>query len=102
MTVSNGHFVLDFTIKFICPLKPAIELVFIFWRNYIVTDKPPGLVFNFPHIDITPSRFKSLVALLFSRINLEGQDAIVPDLDRLTHLITHATYGALPITHIDD
>lgn len=39
---------------------------------------------------------------IFSRIRLEDQDAIVPDLDRLTHLITHATYGALPITHLDD
>ncbi len=39
---------------------------------------------------------------VFSRIKLEGQDAIIPDLDRLTHLITHATYGALPITHLDD
>ncbi|MEE8496367.1 MAG: chemotaxis protein CheW [Xanthomonadales bacterium] len=39
---------------------------------------------------------------VFSRIRLEHQDAIIPDLDRLTHLITHATYGALPITHLND
>jgi chemosensory pili system protein ChpC len=38
---------------------------------------------------------------VFSRIRLEDQDAIIPDLDRLTHLITHATYGALPITQLD-
>lgn len=38
---------------------------------------------------------------VFSRITLEDQDAIIPDLDRLTHLITHATYGALPITQLD-
>lgn len=38
---------------------------------------------------------------VFSRITLEDQHAIIPDLDRLTHLITHATYGALPITHLD-
>ncbi len=37
-----------------------------------------------------------------SRINLEEQSAIVPDLDRLTHLVTHAAYGALPITQLDD
>jgi chemosensory pili system protein ChpC len=39
---------------------------------------------------------------VFSRIKLDDKDAIVPDLDRLTHLITHATYGALPITQLDD
>jgi len=39
---------------------------------------------------------------VFSRITLEDQPAIVPDLDRLTHLVTHAAYGALPITQLDD
>ena len=39
---------------------------------------------------------------VFSRITLEEQPAIVPDLDRLTHLVTHAAYGALPITQLDD
>lgn len=39
---------------------------------------------------------------VFSRIKLGDQSAIIPDLDRLTHLITHATYGALPITQLDD
>ena len=38
---------------------------------------------------------------VFSRITLDEIEAIVPDLDRLTHLVTHATYGALPITQID-
>jgi len=39
---------------------------------------------------------------VFSRITIEDQPAIVPDLDRLTHLVTHAAYGALPITQLDD
>ena len=39
---------------------------------------------------------------VFSRITLDKQPAIVPDLDRLTHLVTHATFGALPITQLDD
>ena len=39
---------------------------------------------------------------VFSRIRLEDEDAIIPDLGRLTHLVTHATYGALPITQLDD
>ncbi len=51
-------------------------------------------------LEQTGDRSKSLG--VFRRIRLEDQDAIIPDLDRLTHLITHATYGALPITQLDD
>jgi chemosensory pili system protein ChpC len=39
---------------------------------------------------------------VFSRVQLEGEDAIIPDMDRLTHLVEHATYGALPITQLQD
>jgi chemosensory pili system protein ChpC len=38
---------------------------------------------------------------VFSRIRIGEEDAIIPDIDRLTHLVTHATYGALPITQLD-
>ena len=39
---------------------------------------------------------------VYSRITLDEQDAIIPDIDRLTHLVTHATFGALPITQLED
>jgi len=52
--------------------------------------------------DLEQTGDKSKSLGVFKRIRLEDQDAIIPDLDRLTHLITHATYGALPITHLDD
>lgn len=39
---------------------------------------------------------------VFSRIELEEEEAIIPDLDRLTHLVTHATFGALPITQLEE
>lgn len=38
---------------------------------------------------------------VFSRVTVGELDAIIPDLDRLTHLVTHATLGALPITQLD-
>lgn len=38
---------------------------------------------------------------VYSRIKLEEQSAIVPDLDRLTHLVNHAAFGALPITQLN-
>lgn len=39
---------------------------------------------------------------VFRRITIQEQEAIIPELDRLTHLVTHAAFGALPITHLDD
>ena len=39
---------------------------------------------------------------VFSRVSLRDAEAVIPDLDRLTHLVTHAAYGALPITQLDD
>lgn len=38
---------------------------------------------------------------VYSRITIDENEAIIPDLDRLTHLVTHATFGALPITQLD-
>jgi chemosensory pili system protein ChpC len=52
--------------------------------------------------DLEQTGDKSKSLGVFSRIRLEDLDAIIPDLDRLTHLITHATYGTLPITQLDD
>jgi len=39
---------------------------------------------------------------VFKRVALDEQEAIIPDLDRLTHLVTHAAFGALPITRLDE
>ena len=38
---------------------------------------------------------------VFSRVRFEEEDAIIPDLYRLAHLVTHAMFGALPITQLD-
>lgn len=39
---------------------------------------------------------------VFSHVSFEEEEAIVPDMDRLSHLVRHATFGALPITQLDD
>ena len=39
---------------------------------------------------------------VFRRVTVVEQEAIIPDLDRLTHLVTHAAFGALPIPRLDD
>lgn len=32
------------------------------------------------------------------RVEIDGREAIIPDLDRLGHLVAHAAFGALPLT----
>ncbi len=39
---------------------------------------------------------------VFKRVELDHEEAIIPDMDRLIHLVMHATFGALPITQLDD
>jgi chemosensory pili system protein ChpC len=39
---------------------------------------------------------------VFKRVTVAEEEVIIPDLDRLTHLVTHAAFGALPITRLDD
>jgi chemosensory pili system protein ChpC len=39
---------------------------------------------------------------VFCHVEVEGQAAVIPDLERLTHLVTHVAYGALPITQINN
>ena len=38
---------------------------------------------------------------VFSRVRLGEEQAIIPDIDRLAHLVTHAAFGALPITQLE-
>jgi len=38
---------------------------------------------------------------VFSQVMVKDQPAVIPDLERLTHLVTHTAYGALPITQVD-
>ena len=37
---------------------------------------------------------------VFSHVSVQDQLAVIPDLERLTHLVTHTAYGALPITQL--
>ncbi len=39
---------------------------------------------------------------VFCHIELDDQPAVIPDLDRLTHLVTHAAFGILPITQVQN
>lgn len=38
---------------------------------------------------------------VYCHVTVEEQAAVIPDLDRLSHLITHAAFGILPITQTE-
>ncbi len=81
-------------------IKSLTESGRVPYLGILLSDLPSMTVVKEFDLEQTGDDRKSLG--VFSRIRLEDQDAIVPDLDRLTHLITHATYGALPITQLND
>ena len=69
------------------------------YLGLLLGDLPRPIVVKEANLEETGDEKKSLG--VFSRVAIDEQDAIIPDLDRLTHLVTHATFGALPITQLD-
>jgi chemosensory pili system protein ChpC len=65
----------------------------------LLSDLPRPVSIKEEHLVETGDEKKALG--VYRRITFEENAAIVPDLDRLTHLVTHATFGALPITQLD-
>ena len=69
------------------------------YLGLLLGDLPRPVVVKESNLEEIGDEKKSLGA--FSQVTIEEQDAIIPDLGRLTHLVTHATFGALPITQLD-
>lgn len=65
----------------------------------LMTDLPRPATLKDSALEETGDEKKALG--VFSRVRFEGEDAIIPDMDRLSHLVRHATFGALPITQLD-
>ena len=80
-------------------LKSLSESARVPYLGLLLGNLPRPVVVTEDTLVSTGDEKKSLG--VYSRITIEEQDAIVPDLDRLTHLVTHATLGALPITQLD-
>ena len=81
-------------------IKSLADSARVPYLGILLSDLPRMLNVNETDLVQTGDDKKALG--VFSRITLDEQSAIVPDLDRLTHLVTHAAYGALPITQLDD
>ena len=65
----------------------------------LMNDLPRPLVLKGDALEETGDEKKSLG--VFSHVRVDGEDAIIPDMDRLSHLVQHAAFGALPITQLE-
>jgi chemosensory pili system protein ChpC len=69
------------------------------YLGFLVSDIPRLISLLPDQLTNTGDENKSLG--VFCHVMVDGQQAVIPDLERLTHLVTHVAYGALPITQVD-
>lgn len=80
-------------------LKSLSDSARVPYLGLLLGDLPRPLTIKENKLVETGDEKKSLG--VYSRVTVDESEAIIPDLDRLTHLVTHATFGALPITRLD-
>lgn len=80
-------------------LKSLADSARVPYIGLLLSDLPRPVNIKEEHLVETGDEKKALG--VYRRVTVDEQAAIVPDLDRLTHLVTHATFGALPITQLD-
>lgn len=81
-------------------LKSLSETGRVPYLGILLGDLPHPLTVKAEELVETGDEKKSLG--VFRHVKVADEEAIIPDLDRLTHLVTHAAFGALPITRLDD
>jgi len=70
------------------------------YLGILISDIPTLLSVQLEEVVHTGDDKKSLG--VFCHVDVQDKPAIIPDLDRLTHLVTHAAYGILPITQVQN
>jgi chemosensory pili system protein ChpC len=79
-------------------VKSLSESGRVSYLGFLVSDIPKLVNVLPDHLTNTGDENKSLG--VFCHVMIDGQHALIPDLERLTHLVTHVAYGALPITQV--
>jgi len=80
-------------------VKSLTESARVSYLGFLVSDIPKLVTVLPDNLTNTGDENKALG--VFCHVVLDGQRAVIPDLERLTHLVTHVAYGALPITQLD-
>ena len=81
-------------------LKSLSDSARVPYLGLLLGDLPQPVIIKADKLVETGDEKKALG--VYSRITVDENEAIIPDLDRVTHLVTHATFGALPITKLDN
>jgi chemosensory pili system protein ChpC len=97
----NGNQPDDITTKTrIMIVKSLSDSARLPYLGIVISDLPRLVSAEMEQVLHTGDERKSLG--VFCHIELDDQPAVIPDLDRLSHLVTHAAYGILPITQIQN
>lgn len=79
-------------------LKSLTDSARVPYLGILIADIPRLLTVQPGQLVHTGDERKSMG--VYCHVTLGDQPAVIPDLERLTHLVTHAAYGALPITQV--
>jgi len=80
-------------------IKSLADSARVPYLGILISDIPRLLQIQPDHLVHMGDERKSMG--VFSHVTVQDQVAVIPDLERLTHLVTHAAYGALPITQVN-
>ncbi|MEJ8567059.1 chemotaxis protein CheW [Elongatibacter sediminis] len=77
-------------------LKSLSDSTRVPYLGVVTLDIPKLLSVQISDLEHTGDDRKSMG--VYCHVKFNEEPAVIPDLDRLTHLVTHAAYGALPLT----
>lgn len=80
----------------ICILKTLINTDRMPYMAIITQGHPRLVTLSEDNFEEIPTESNPIAVA--GRAQVDGRDTIVPDLDRLGHLVAHAAFGALPLT----
>ncbi|HSH27648.1 MAG TPA: chemotaxis protein CheW [Wenzhouxiangella sp.] len=80
----------------ICILKTLIDTNRMPYMAIITQGHPSLVTVTEDNLEEIPSDANPIAVA--ARVQIEDSEAVIPDLDRLGHLVAHAAFGALPLT----
>ncbi|RFF28357.1 MULTISPECIES: chemotaxis protein CheW [unclassified Wenzhouxiangella] len=80
----------------ICILKTLIDTDRMPYMAIVTQGHPRLVTITEDNLEEIPTDSNPIAVAGWAEI--DGQEAVIPDLDRLGHLVAHAAFGALPLT----
>lgn len=80
----------------ICVLKTLVDTERMPYMAIMTSGKPRLITVDEHSLEELPQESNPIAVL--GHASIDGHQAVIPDLDRLGHLVAHAAFGALPLT----